>query len=241
MARGACNDVVEPDRRTHRDHARAAGETGSALEQESFVKLYSSKGAPNPQRVTFFMAEKAITEVAIIEVNLMQGEHRTSEYLQKSPLAQSPALELDDGRVLTESRAICTYLEHVWPEPNLMGRDADERAFIEMWDRRIEFLWLAATAHWVRHGHPAVKVLEAEPLPALAAQSEQKMRSFARWLDAELAGRDFIAGDRFTIADITAFVTLGFARLMRYAPQDEGLANLVRWRDEIRRRPGVAS
>ena len=205
------------------------------------MKLYSSKGAPNPKRVTMFLAEKGVTDVPIEEVSLMQGEHRAASYRAKSPLGHSPALELDDGRVLTESRAICTFLESVYPDPNLMGHDGIERAFIEMWDRRIEFLLLLPIAQWVRHGHPALAALETHQAPAIAANGETKAREFTRWLDGELASRAFVAGDRFTVVDITAFVAIGFVRLMRYAPKADGLVHLSRWQDEIAARASAAA
>src|SRR5690606_26112450 len=123
----------------------------------------------------------------------------------KSPLSTVPALELDDGRVLTETRAICTYLEGLVPEPNLMGMDFEERAFIEMADRRIEFYLLGAIANSVRHTHPGLATLEQPQFAEFGRSQGEKVRQRARWLDGELARRPFVAGERFTIADITAF------------------------------------
>src|SRR3990167_8155501 len=98
------------------------------------MKLYTAHRAPSPRRVLMFLVEKNISGLEMVHVDLNQGEHRTDDYLRKNPLAKVPALELDDGRVLTETRAICTYLEGLYPEPNLMGTNFDERAFIEMAD-----------------------------------------------------------------------------------------------------------
>lgn len=187
------------------------------------MKLYTTDRAPNPERVKFFLAEKGITDkVERVETSIMDGSHRTPEYRAKSPFGHVPALELDDGRVLTESRAICTYLEGLHPEPNLMGTSAEERAFIEMWDRRMEFQILLTVAMWVRHGHPLVSQLEGpDACPEWAQTNEKRTRKMFQWLDRHLSGSEFVAGDRFTIADITAFVACGFVRLMKFNPIKE--------------------
>jgi len=124
------------------------------------VKLYISSYAPNPRRVSMFIAEKGIEGIETVMIDLVKGEHRSEDYLAKNPLGRVPALELDDGRVLSEARAICTYLEGLHPEPNLMGVDFDERAFIEMADRRMELHLLLETATAARHTHPALAALE---------------------------------------------------------------------------------
>lgn len=113
------------------------------------MKLYTAHRAPNPRRVTMFLAEKGVREIPMVEVDLNALEHKREPYRQLSPLAKVPALELDDGRVLTESRAICTWIEGRWPEPNLMGRDAEERAFIEMADRQPDLALLLPIAQVV--------------------------------------------------------------------------------------------
>ncbi len=200
------------------------------------MKLYTSAFAPNPERVHMFMKEKGITDIELVDINIMEREHKTREYRTISPLAQIPALELDDGRVLTESRAICRYLEGVHPEPNLFGKTDEEAAFIEMWDRRVEFMFLLPLAWWIRHGHPAFTAIEKQ-IAELAPRGEKGFRYFAKWLDSELAGRDFIAGDRFTIADITAFASLGFARVAKWKPDADELPNLVAWRGRMLARP----
>lgn len=192
------------------------------------VKLYVAPYAPNPRRVSMFLAEKGIAEVEFIQVDLANGAHRAEAFKRMSPLSQIPVLELDDGRALTESRAICSYLEALYPEPNLMGRDAFERASVEMWDRRAEFLFSLQLMSWVRHGHPAMAYLEDQN-PAIAARSEENAMRIARWFDRELAGRAWIAGDRFSIADITAACGVDFAKMMRWRP-GEDLPHLKRWR-----------
>lgn len=205
------------------------------------MKLYVSNYAPNPRRVVMFIAEKGITGIEYVHVDLGADEHKSESFRAKNPMARTPALELDDGRVLTESRAICTYLEGLYPEPNLMGEDAEERAFVEMADRRVELNLLLGIANCVRHTHPALANLEQPQFPDFGAAQADKMRENARWLDAQLATRPFIAGERFTVADITAFCALEFGRgLMKFKPGAEGLVHLQAWRDKIAERASAA-
>lgn len=205
------------------------------------MKLYTSTFAPNPRRVAMFIAEKAIEGIENVTIDLNAGEHRSAAFLAKNPLARVPALELDDGRVLCETRAICTYLEGMYPEPNLMGEGFEERAFIEMADRRVELHLFAVIANCVRHTHPGLASLEQPQFPEFGASQGAKMRDAARWLDGELASHPYVAGNRLTIADITAFCALDFARgLMKFRPGAEGMANLQEWRDRIAARPSAA-
>ena len=202
------------------------------------MKLYISTFAPNPRRVTMFIAEKGITGIETVMIDLGTGEHRRAAFLAKNPMGRVPALELDDGRVLSETRAICTYLEGLHPEPNLMGVDFDERAFIEMADRRIELHLLLGIANCVRHTHPGLAALEQPQFPDYGVSQGDKMRETARWLDGQLAHQPFIAGERFTIADITAYCGLEFGRgLMKFRPGAEGMPHLQAWRDRIAERP----
>lgn len=202
------------------------------------MKLYTSTFAPNPRRVTMFIAEKGIAGIEIEVLDLNAGEHRSANYLAKNPMGRVPALELDDGRVLSETRAICTYLEGLHPEPNLMGMDFEERAFIEMADRRAELHLFLGIANVVRHTHPGLAVLEQPQFPEYGAAQGEKMREVARWFDTQLAQQPFIAGERFTIADITAYCGLEFGRgLMKFRPGAEGMPHLQAWRDRIAARP----
>lgn len=203
------------------------------------MKLYHARFAPNPERVLMFLKEKGrADQLDMEELNIIENEHKTDAFREVSPLSQLPALKLDDGRCLTESRAICRYLEGLYPDPNLMGADDEEAAFIEMWDRRVEMMWLLPMAWWARHGHPAFTAIESQ-IPDLSARGEKGFLKTAKWLDGELAGRDWVAGERFTIADITAFATLGFARVMKWKP-GEDLPNLRAWRDRVMERPCAA-
>lgn len=203
--------------------------------------LYTMPRAPNPRRVAMFMAEKGLSIPQVV-VDIGTGQHRSAAFLAKNPFGRLPALELDDGRVLCETRAICTWLEGYAPEPNLMGVDFEERAFIEMADRRIELHLFAGIANCVRHTHPGLAPLEQPQIAEYGASQGEKMRVTARWLDGVLAGQPFVAGQRFTIADITAFCALEFGRgLMKFRPGAEGMAHLQAWRDRIAERPSAAA
>lgn len=204
------------------------------------MKLYISPRAPNPRRVQMFIAEKGIRGIEEVVVEIGKNEHRSSDFRAKSPLAKVPVLELDDGRMLGETRAICSYLEGLYPEPNLMGASFEERAFIEMADRRMEFYLFGGIANCIRHTHPGLAPLEQPQFPEFGRSQGEKVREVARWLDEELATRAFVDGERFTIADITAFCAIEFARgLMKFRPVAEGLDNLQAWRDRIAERPSA--
>ena len=207
------------------------------------MKLYVSPRAPNPRRVQMFLAEKGIDPAAqgigLVNVDLNAQEHKSAAFRAKSPLARIPALEFDDGRVLTETRAICTWIEGQYPEPNLMGVDATERAFIEMADRRVEWYFLLPIANCVRHTHPGLAPLEQPQFPEFGRSQGEKLRETAAWLDAELQRQPWIAGERFTIADITAFCALEFAKLMRFNAGEQGFSTLQAWRDRVAQRPAA--
>jgi glutathione S-transferase len=203
------------------------------------MKLHTSLRAPNPRRVDMFLAEKGIEGIARELVDLNAGEQRSPAFTARNPLARVPVLELDDGRFLSESRAICTYLEGLHPEPNLMGRTSEERAFIEMADRQVELYLLATIANCVRHTHPGLATLEQPQFADFGAAQGAKLPGIARVFDARLASQPWMAGDRFTIADITAFCGIEFARLMKFKPADAGLPHLQAWRDRVAERPSA--
>ncbi|NWF45999.1 glutathione S-transferase family protein [Hydrogenophaga sp. D2P1] len=203
------------------------------------MKLYVASRAPNPRRVLMFLVEKGINGLDLVDVDLNALEHKGDAYRAKSPLARVPALELDDGRVLTETRAICTYLEGRHPQTNLMGADATERAFIEMADRRVEWYFLLPIANCVRHTHPGLAPLEQPQFPDFGRSQGEKLRETAAWLDGELQRQPWVAGERFTIADITAFCALEFAKLMRFNAGQQGFAALQAWRDKMAERPSA--
>ena len=201
------------------------------------MKLYDSKMAPNPRRTRIFMAEKGIS-VPTEQVDMMKMEHKTPEYTAINPLQRMPVLVLDDGTVIAESLAICRYFEGVQPEPPLFGVGAKESALVEMWSRRVENNLFATVAAVFRHLHPAMKELEVPQVPAWAEANRPRVTQFLELLDGELAKREFIAGDRFSIADITAMVSVDFMKPARLA-MPEGLANVQRWHAAVSARPSA--
>ncbi|KQY71892.1 MULTISPECIES: glutathione S-transferase family protein [unclassified Brevundimonas] len=202
------------------------------------MKLYTSHRAPNPRRVRWVMAEKGIEDVELVEIDIMVGEHKTPEYRTRVGVPHVPALELDDGTTISESIAIGRYLEALHPEPNLFGRDAREQAVIEMWTRRCEFYLANPLMLTVRHSHPALAALEASQVPQVAEHNRAGAEKFMKSLDRRLAEHEFLAEDRFTIADIVGVVGLDFARLIKYRPPEE-LTHLARWLETCRARPGA--
>ena len=204
------------------------------------MKMYYAPRAPNPRRVQMFMAEKGISGIPLIAVDLNQGEHYGAAFRTKSPLAKVPALELDNGRVLTETRAICTYLEGLYPDTNLMGEGFEERAFIEMADRRVEWTLLLGIANGVRHTHPGLAPLESPQFADFGRSQAQKVKEAAKVFDQLMQSQPWMAGPRFTIADITAFCALEFGRaLLKFNLADAGLHALQAWRDRMAERPSA--
>jgi glutathione S-transferase len=201
------------------------------------MKLYDTPLAPNPRRVRWVMAEKGVDGVELVTLNLIEGDHKTPEYLAKTGLPQAPALELDDGTCITESVAICRYLESRWPEPNLFGRTPQETAVLEMWLRRAEMLVATPMMLWVRHTAPALAVLEQQN-PAVAEYERAAAMKGLELLDQRLAGREWLAAERITMADIVAFIGIDFGRLIRFSLPQE-LANLSRWAEVMRGRPAA--
>ena len=203
------------------------------------MRLYMAPRAPNPRRVQMFIAEKRITGIEEVAVDINAHAHRDPAFRAKSPLSRIPVLELDDGRALGETRAICAWLEGRWPTPNLMGDGADEAAFIEMADRRVEWYVMLPLAQAIRHTHPGLAVLEQPQFPDFGASQRDKALDGLRWLDETLARQPWVAGERFTIADITAFCTVEFGRLAKFRPADAGLSALQAWRDRVAARPSA--
>jgi len=204
------------------------------------MKLYTSHRAPNPRRVRWVMAEKDIRDVELVEIDILTGDHKTPEYRARVGVPHVPALELDDGTTISESVAICRYLEALYPEPNLFGRDAREQAVVEMWTRRCEFYLANPIMLNVRHSHPALAALEATQMPQVAEYNRLAAEKFMKTLDRLLADHEFIAADRFTIADVVSVVGLDFARMIKYRPPEE-LTHLARWLEACRARPAAAA
>jgi glutathione S-transferase len=201
------------------------------------VKLYLSRRAPNPRRVAWFLAEKGLRDLETIDVDLLAGAHKTPEFLKEVGVANVPALILDSGAALTESIAICRYLEALHPEPNLFGRGPEETAVIEMWTRRAELLGAMPMMMAVRHGHPALAVLEKQS-PEIAASSLAQAEGALRFFEKRLAVSPWIAADRVTIADGVLFTGLEFARMVRLKAPDS-CPHVQRWQADMRARPSA--
>ena len=203
------------------------------------MKLYDGGRAPNPRRVTVFLKEKGI-EVERIPVDMGAMGHRSADVTAKNPLQRLPVLELDDGTVICESVAICRYFEELHPDPPLFGIDARDKAIVEMWNRRAELLYLGAVAAAFRHLHPAMASWEVPQVPEWGEVNKPKALDFLAFLDRELADRDFIAGPRFTIADITALIAFDFMKPAKISCPPE-LENVLRWHKAVSARPNAAS
>jgi len=202
------------------------------------VKLLDSKTAPNPRRVRIFLAEKGI-DVPIEQVDINTAENRKEPFLSKNPMGTVPILELDDGRYLAETVAICKYFEGIEPEPPLMGVDPTDAAFVEMWNRRMEFEVFINIAQTFRNSHPFFKG-RIPQVPEYGAACEKSARGRLAWLDGELADREFIAGDRYTIADITALCGIDFGRVSKIGIEPEQ-KNLQRWHEAVSARPSAGA
>ncbi|KGF68090.1 glutathione S-transferase [Hoeflea sp. BAL378] len=201
------------------------------------MKLYDGGRAPNPRRVSVFLAEKGI-EIDKVPVDMGQMGHKSEEVTQLNPLQRLPVLVLDDGTAISESVAICRYFEELHPEPPLMGTDARDRAIVEMWNRRMELNYLAAVAAAFRHTHPAMKEWEVPQIAEWGEANRPKVLSFLELLDQELAGREFIAGDSYTIADITGMIAFDFMKPARIE-RPEHLTNVMRWYGTVSARPSA--
>lgn len=202
------------------------------------VRYYHTARAPNPRRTDIFFAEKGL-EVERVPVNLLEGAHRQAAYLQKAGVPQVPALELADGTVLVEAPAICRYVEALCPEPNLLGRDPLETAVIEMWQRRVELRLLATIAGAFRHSNPNMAALE-DQCPDWGAVNAGRIDARLGELERRLQGREWIAADRMTIADITGLVAVDFLRILRREVPHEMTA-LRDWHSRMRARPSAAA
>jgi glutathione S-transferase len=203
---------------------------------EARVKLYDSKAAPNPRRVRIFLAEKGV-EVPTAQLDLGKGETRAPTFLEKNPLGAVPLLELDDGTEIAESVAICRYFEELHPDPPLMGTDAKDRALVEMWQRRMELELMRWVTSCFQNTHPffAGRVTQ---VPEYGEVCRATARKRLAWLDRELASRRFVAGERYTIADVTALCSIDFGRVVDVRIASEQ-ANLARWHAEVSARPSA--
>jgi glutathione S-transferase len=200
------------------------------------MKIYNSPVAPNPRRVRVFLAEKGV-QVPYEDIDIGKAVNRQPEFLKKNPLAGVPVLELDDGTCIAESVAICRYFEGLHPEPPLMGVDAQDRAIVEMWNRRMELAVMMPIADAFRQRHEFFKG-RIRQCPEYAELQKANAEDNLKWLDRELADRRYVAGERFTIADITAMIAIDFGRVSKIEMQPDQ-TNLARWHAEVAARPSA--
>ena len=203
------------------------------------MKLYNSNLAPSPRRVRIFLAEKGVS-IPCVEVDLAKLEHKTAEFSGLNPFETIPVLELDDGTRIAETIAISRYIEAIRPEPNLFGLTALEQAMIEMWQRQLEWRLFFPIAQVVRHSHPKMAEMERPQIPDWAAANRPRVLKAMSIVDETLRDRPFIAGERFTVADITGLVALDFAKSARIAIPPE-LVHLNRWHGALKTRPSAAA
>ena len=208
------------------------------------MKLYDFTLAPNPRRVRMFLAEKSL-DIPSVQINTRESEQFSEAFKKVSPRSIVPVLELDDGSCIAESVAICRYFEEIKPEPALFGRSPKEKALVEMWNRHAETDCYGAVAEVARNSLPmfADRGLAGLPsgvpqLPALAERGRQTLNRFMAQLDSHLADSSFVAGDGFSIADITVFITTDFANRIDYTLPDT-YSHVKRWQGEIAARPST--
>lgn len=200
------------------------------------MKIYEQRLAPNTRRVRMFLAEKGLLEqVEFVELDLRAGDNITADFRQKNALAKVPVLELDDGTFLSESVAICRYFEALTPEPALMGTEALEQANIEMWQRRCELYFMNQIGMGFQHTS-GIFADRMNPIKEWGQECIKNASKFFALLDQQLGQSEFVAGEHFSIADITAFCSIGFARVVELEiPED--MSNLQRWYSQMRERP----
>jgi glutathione S-transferase len=209
------------------------------------MKLYEFKAAPNPRRVRIFLAEKGI-DVPTVQIDLQNREQHTPEFLARNPMGGVPCLELDDGSHISESVAICRYFEGLQPEPRLMGAMPEEAARIEMWNRRMELDGMAAAGEAFRNSVPAFAdralpgIDPVAQIPDLAQRGKERLSRFYERLDEVLAKTPYVAGESYSIADITALVAIDFAGWIKIQPA-ESLVNIAGWYGRVSSRPSASA
>lgn len=209
------------------------------------MKFYDCLTAPSPRRVRIFLKEKGL-EIPTVQVDLRNKEQMSEAFRKINPHCTVPVLELDDGTRLTNTQGIWRYLEETHPEPPLMGRNAKEKAQIAELDWRMETEGFGAAGEALRNSVPGMKdraitgPVPYPQIPELAERGRKRIQQFFDLLDGLLADRPFVAGDAYSVADITAFVSVDFAGWVKMAIPD-GATHLRRWHDAIKARPGTVS
>ena len=207
--------------------------------------LYDVKTAPSARRVRIFLAEKNL-DVEVIQVNTAEGEHLKEDFLKLNPWATVPVLKLDDGTCISEAIACCRYLEENYPNPPLMGVNPSEKAIISMWEHRMEWDGFLAVAEFLRNTVERLKnrgltgTLNFNQIPALAERGKKRIAHFHDFLDKRLAESKFVATDKYSIADITAQVSIDFTQRAGVSiPEDK--KNILRWYSNVNSRESAKS
>ena len=201
------------------------------------MKFYDCKTAPSPRRARIFIAEKGI-EVPTVQVDLGAGEHLSDAFRKINPWCTVPVLALDDGTNISEVVAVCRYLEEAYPDPPLLGRTAKEKALVAMWDHHFEIDGFLAVAEALRNASPRMKgrvlpgFAEVAQIPALVERGKARVQRFFAALDDRLRNSEYVAGGCYTMADITAQVTVDFAAWIKLVP-DAGHTHVRRWHDSV--------
>jgi glutathione S-transferase len=203
------------------------------------MKLYEDQRAPNPRRVRIFLAEKGI-DVPRRQVDIMAEEHKSPAISKLNPFSRLPILELDDGRVICESIAICRYFEAVQPEPRLFGTDAFDQGVVEMWQRRVEQMLFMPVSYAFRHTNPRMAGREVPQVKDWGEANLAKIPAMLDYLDGELGKRPFVAGERFSVADITGLCAVDFMKVVRLS-LGAGHANLQRWYADVSGRASASA
>jgi glutathione S-transferase len=207
------------------------------------ITFYDCATAPSPRRTRILLAEKGVAHQTVM-VDLAHGEQFGAAFRALNPRCTVPVLRLDDGALLCDNAAIAAYLEAAYPEPALMGRTPLEKAEIASWNWRIEFEGLMAIAEYLRNSSPAMAhralpgPVDYEQIPELAQRGQARLRQFVDELETRLAGREFVATDAFSLADVVAVVTIDFARAAKVKPGEQH-PNLLRWRAAMGRRASM--
>lgn len=201
------------------------------------LKIIEQQRAPNPRRVRIFLAEKGIV-MPFEQIDIMKLEQRSDAFTAHNPFQQVPVLVLDDGTVISETMAICRYFEEMQPEPALFGQGAKGRATVEMWQRRMELGLFFRVMQCFRHVHPAMAELEKPQVKEWGEANRPRVLELLTWLDQELGQHSHIAGDAYSVADITALVAIDFMKPARIE-RPAGLSHLDRWYEEVSSRPSA--
>lgn len=203
------------------------------------MKLFDGGRVPNARRVRVFLAEKGLT-VETVTVDLGKGEHKSAAVTERNPLQRVPLLELDDGTVVTESIAICRYFEETNPNPPLFGVGAAGKALVEMWQRRMELHLFMPVVHVFRHTNPAMAGWEVPQVAAWGEANRDHYVSFLKVLESHLDGREFVAGEAISVADITGLIAVDFARVAKL-PKPDAFPNVARWYAMLAARPSASA